>query len=88
MLIAEHGDLEISANILGNGPYELYGKDCAEKTGLAKNAAKTALRIGLLKALKFFGLLTRMALVTAYVPYGFWVCAAMNAVAIWKLVND
>lgn len=41
-----------------------------------------------MKVLKFLGLLAGMAMVTAYIPFGFWICAAVNAIALWKLVND
>lgn len=41
-----------------------------------------------MKVLKFLGLLVGMALVTAYIPMGFYICCVINAIALWKLVND
>ena len=41
-----------------------------------------------MKVLKFLGLLIGMVMVTTYIPFGFYVCCAINAVALWKLIND
>ena len=41
-----------------------------------------------MNVLKFVGLLAGMALVTAYIPFGFLICIAVNMIALWKLVND
>ena len=28
-----------------------------------------------------------MTIVIVYVPYGFWICPAVIAIALWKIVN-
>ena len=41
-----------------------------------------------MKVLKFVGLIVGMAVVAGYIPFGIWICMIVNAIALWKLVND
>jgi hypothetical protein len=40
-----------------------------------------------MKILKFLAVLAALAIVAAYVPFGLYICMAVNAVALWNLVN-
>lgn len=41
-----------------------------------------------MKILKFLGVLLALGLVARYVPFGFYICMAINAIALWNLVNS